>query len=72
VHVVSDPENILKQSKTLHKSVSEKLLILPPSEESTSVKEEFVELESFYTPYPESRYKYEENLEFIEGFEYIP
>jgi hypothetical protein len=52
--------------------VSEKLLILPPFEESTSGKEEFVEPESFYTPYPKSRYKSEENLEFIEGVEYIP
>jgi hypothetical protein len=72
VPVVSDPEKILKQSKILHKSVSDKLLILPPFEESTSVKEEFVEPQSFYSPYPKSRYKSEENLEFLEGTKYIP
>jgi hypothetical protein len=72
VHVVSDPEKILKQYKILHKSVSDKLLILPPSEGSTSGKEEFVELESFFTPYSASRYKNEESLEFLEGAKYIP
>jgi hypothetical protein len=72
VPAVLNLDKILKQSKILHKSVFDKLLILPPFEGSTSGKEEFVELESFYTPYPESRYKYEEKLEFLEGVEYIP
>jgi hypothetical protein len=52
--------------------MSEKLLILPPSEESTSGKEEFVQPYSFYTPCPERRYNSEENLEPIEGLENIP
>jgi hypothetical protein len=72
VPVVSDPEKILKQSKSLKKLGSEKLFLLPPFEESTSGKEEFVEPESFYTPYPESRYKYEEIFEFPEETEYPP
>jgi hypothetical protein len=48
------------------------LFLLPPSEESTSGKEEFVESESFYTPYPESRYKSEERFEFPKETEYTP
>jgi hypothetical protein len=48
------------------------LFLLPPSEESTSGKEEFVEPELFYTPYPESRYKSEEIFEFPEKTKCIP
>ena len=69
---VSDPEKILKHSKSLKKLGSEKLFLLPPSEESTLGKEEFVEPESFYTPYPKSRYKSEEIFEFLEETEYPP
>jgi hypothetical protein len=72
VPVVSDLEKILKQSKSLKKLGSEKLFLLPPTKGSTSGKEEFVEPEYFYTPYPESRYKFEEIFEFPEETEYPP
>jgi hypothetical protein len=39
---------------------------------STSGKEESIEPESFYTPYPESIYKYEERFELPEETKYIP
>jgi hypothetical protein len=49
-----------------------KLFLLTPAEESTSGKEEFVDPKYFYTPYPKSRYKYEEIFEFPEETEYPP
>jgi hypothetical protein len=72
VPTISDPEKILKQSKSLKKLGSKKLFLLPPAEESTLGKEEFVEPKYFYTPYPESRYKSEESFEFPEEIEYPP
>jgi hypothetical protein len=43
VPAISDPDNILKQSKSLKKLGSVKLFLLPPSKEFTSWKEELVE-----------------------------
>jgi hypothetical protein len=48
------------------------LFLLATFEESTSGKDEFVEPEYFYIPYPKRRYKSEEIFEFLEETEYPP